>query len=46
MPYDSVKDLAPIGLVASSPMVVVVGADSPLKTLADVVAASKAKPVS
>jgi tripartite-type tricarboxylate transporter receptor subunit TctC len=44
MPYDSVKDLAPIGLVASSPMVMVVGADSPLKTLADVVAASKAKP--
>lgn len=44
MPYDSVKDLAPIGLVASSPMVMVVGADSPFKTLADVVAASKAKP--
>jgi tripartite-type tricarboxylate transporter receptor subunit TctC len=44
MPYDSVKDLAPIGLVASSPMVLVVGADSPFKTLADVVAASKAKP--
>lgn len=46
MPYDSVKDLAPIGLVASSPMVLVVGADSPFKTLADVVAASKAKPAS
>ena len=44
MPYDSVKDLTPIGLVASSPMVLVVGADSPLKTLADVVAVSKAKP--
>jgi tripartite-type tricarboxylate transporter receptor subunit TctC len=44
MPYDSVKDLAPISLVASSPMVMVVGADSPFKTLADVVAASKAKP--
>jgi tripartite-type tricarboxylate transporter receptor subunit TctC len=46
MPYDSVKDLAPIGLVASSPMVLAVGADSPLKTLADVVAVSKAKPAS
>jgi tripartite-type tricarboxylate transporter receptor subunit TctC len=46
MPYDSVKDLAPIGLVASSPMVLAVGADSPLKTLADVVAASRAKPAS
>jgi tripartite-type tricarboxylate transporter receptor subunit TctC len=46
MPYDSVKDLAPIALVASSPMVLAVGADSPLKTMADVVATSKAKPAS
>lgn len=44
MPYDSVKDLAPIGLVASAPLVLVVSAESPIKTLADVVAASKAKP--
>ena len=44
MPYDAVKDLAPVGLVASAPLVLVVGADSPFKTLADVVAASKAKP--
>ena len=44
MPYDSVKDLAPIGLVASAPLVLVVGVDSPIKSLADVVAASKAKP--
>ncbi|MDO8776531.1 MAG: tripartite tricarboxylate transporter substrate binding protein [Burkholderiaceae bacterium] len=46
MPYDSLKDLAPIGLVASAPLVLVVGADSPYKTLADVVKASKAKPAS
>jgi tripartite-type tricarboxylate transporter receptor subunit TctC len=44
MPYDSVKDLAPVALVASAPLVLAVGADSPLKTLADVVSASKAKP--
>lgn len=44
MPYDSVKDLAPIGLVANAPLVLVVGENSPFKTLADVVAASKAKP--
>jgi tripartite-type tricarboxylate transporter receptor subunit TctC len=44
MPYDSVKDLAPVGLVASAPLVLVVSAESPIKTLADVVAASKAKP--
>lgn len=44
MPYDSVKDLAPVALVASAPLVMVVGADSPYKTLADVVNAAKAKP--
>ena len=37
MPYDPVKDLAPVGLVASAPLVLVVAADSPYKTLADVV---------
>jgi tripartite-type tricarboxylate transporter receptor subunit TctC len=44
LPYDPRKDLTPISLVATSPLVLVVGADSPFKTLADVVAASKAKP--
>ncbi|WP_439588233.1 Bug family tripartite tricarboxylate transporter substrate binding protein [Hydrogenophaga sp.] len=44
MPYDSVKDLAPIGLVANAPLVLVVGDTSPFKTLADVVTAAKAKP--
>lgn len=44
MPYDSVKDLTPISLVASAPLVIVVGADSPYKTLQDIMAASKAKP--
>ncbi|WP_114972670.1 Bug family tripartite tricarboxylate transporter substrate binding protein [Rhodoferax ferrireducens] len=46
MPYDSLKDLAPVGLVASAPLVLVVAADSPYKTLADIVNASKAKPAS
>jgi tripartite-type tricarboxylate transporter receptor subunit TctC len=44
MPYDPVKDLAPIVLVASAPLVVVTGANSPYKTLADAVAAAKAAP--
>ena len=44
MPYDSVKDLAPVVLVASAPLVLVASAESPFKTLADVVAASKANP--
>ena len=44
LPYDPRKDLTPISTVATSPLVLVVAADSPYKTLADVVAASKAKP--
>ena len=44
LPYDPRKDLTPISTVASSPLVLVVAADSPYKTLADVVAAAKAKP--
>jgi tripartite-type tricarboxylate transporter receptor subunit TctC len=44
LPYDPVKDLAPVSLVASSPLVIVVGTDSPYKTLADVVKAAKDKP--
>ncbi|MDR7377230.1 tripartite-type tricarboxylate transporter receptor subunit TctC [Rhodoferax ferrireducens] len=44
LPYSPEKDLAPVGLVASAALVLVVAADSPYKTLADVVAAAKAKP--
>jgi tripartite-type tricarboxylate transporter receptor subunit TctC len=46
MPYDAVKDLVPIALVASAPLVFVVKADSPYKSLADIVAAAKANPAS
>ncbi len=44
LPYDPVKDLTPISMVASSPLVIVTGADSPLKTLADVIKAAKESP--
>jgi tripartite-type tricarboxylate transporter receptor subunit TctC len=44
MPYDAQKDLAPILLVANAPLVMVTGANSPYKTLADAVNAAKAKP--
>src|SRR6476620_8029387 len=44
MPFDPLKDFAPIASVASQPVVLIVNASSPYKTLADVVAASKAKP--
>lgn len=46
LPYDPVKDLSPVSMVASAPLVIVVSANSPYKTLADVVAASRAKPLS
>jgi len=44
LPYDPLKDLIPVVLVADAPLALVVAAQSPYKTLADVVAAAKAKP--
>jgi tripartite-type tricarboxylate transporter receptor subunit TctC len=44
MPFDPLKDLVPIALVASQPMVVTVKADSPFRTMADLVAAAKKRP--
>lgn len=44
LPYDPLKDLTPVVLVASAPMALVVPANSPFKTFGDVVAAAKAKP--
>ncbi len=43
MPYDALKDLVPIALVASQPMVVAVKTDSAFQSLADLVAAGKAR---
>ena len=44
LPYDPVRDLTAVGLMASSPMVLVVATQSPHKTLGDVLTAAKAKP--
>jgi tripartite-type tricarboxylate transporter receptor subunit TctC len=44
LPYDPQKDLTPIVLLADAPLVIVTGAHSPFKTLADAVNAAKAKP--
>jgi len=44
LPYDPQKDLAPILVLADAPLVMVTGAKSPYKTLADAVSAAKAKP--
>jgi tripartite-type tricarboxylate transporter receptor subunit TctC len=44
MPYDTFKDFTPISLLASSPNILLVRADSPFKTLADMIAQARAKP--
>jgi tripartite-type tricarboxylate transporter receptor subunit TctC len=44
IPYDAARDFAPVALVATQPTVLMVRADSPYRTLADVIAAAKAKP--
>jgi len=44
LPYDTFKNFTPISLLASSPNILLVKADSSFKTLGDVIAAAKAKP--
>jgi tripartite-type tricarboxylate transporter receptor subunit TctC len=44
IPYDTFRDFTPISLLASSPNILLVRADSPFKTVADVIAQAKAKP--
>ncbi len=44
IPYDTFKDFTPISLLASSPNILLVRANSPFKTLADMIAQARAKP--
>ena len=44
MPFDAVKDLVPVALVAEVPTLLVVRADSPWHSLSDVIKAAQAKP--
>ncbi|MGN1289731.1 MAG: Bug family tripartite tricarboxylate transporter substrate binding protein [Bradyrhizobium sp.] len=44
LPYDTFKDFSPISLLASSPNVLLVRADSPYKSVGEVITAAKAKP--
>jgi tripartite-type tricarboxylate transporter receptor subunit TctC len=44
LPYDPFKDFTPISLIGSSPNMLIVRADSEYKSVADVIAAAKAKP--
>ncbi len=44
LPFDPVKDFAPIGLVGSMPLFLTVPASMPVKSVKDLVALAKAKP--
>lgn len=44
MPYDMVKDFAPISLIASTPNLLVVNNDLPVKTVQDLIAHARANP--
>ena len=46
LPYDTFKDFAPVGLIASQPGVVVVHPSYPVKTVKDLIALAKANPKS
>ena len=44
MPFDPLKDFAPVMIVGTAPMAITTGAMKPYKSFADVVAAARAKP--
>jgi tripartite-type tricarboxylate transporter receptor subunit TctC len=44
LPYDTLKDLAPVMLIGTSPMAITTGASKPFKTFADVIRTAKAAP--
>ena len=43
-PYDSVRDIAPVSLLAISPLAIVVPVSSPIKTMQDLISAARANP--
>lgn len=44
LPYDTFRDFTPISLIGSSPNMLLVRADSPLKSVGDVIAQARARP--
>lgn len=44
LPYDPTKDLAPVTLLASAPLVLVTGTGTPYKSMADAIQDAKARP--
>src|SRR5258708_32052008 len=44
LPYDSIKSFAPVTIVGSSPLIVAVPPSSPIKSIAELIAAARARP--
>lgn len=44
LPYDTIRDFTPISLIGSSPNMLLVRANSPFKSVGDVIAEARAKP--
>jgi tripartite-type tricarboxylate transporter receptor subunit TctC len=44
LPFNGEKDLIPVALVAATPHILIVGADSPIKSVKELIAAVKARP--
>jgi tripartite-type tricarboxylate transporter receptor subunit TctC len=44
LPYDTIKDLQPVSLIATAPVILVVHPSLPVKSVAELVALAKAKP--
>jgi tripartite-type tricarboxylate transporter receptor subunit TctC len=44
LPYDSIRDFTPVSELGSFPLILIVNASSPIKTVADLVAYAKANP--
>lgn len=43
LPYDSIRDFTPVGLIASVPMVLVVGPSSPVKSVSELLALARTR---
>jgi tripartite-type tricarboxylate transporter receptor subunit TctC len=46
VPYDTLRDFAPISLISTSPLVLVVAAGSPVRTTQDLIQLARTRPVS
>lgn len=44
MPYDAIKDVTPISIIGTTPLVVVVAENSPYKTIGDLLASARKQP--